>query len=133
MNASAHFSTTDATATDLLIRWAVVTDTGEGEFSRAEYDRLAVLFADDARELAFVLDAREIFHPTCTLCGGSGVVTVEHVSGSWADWHGPQVDYVDEACSACQPEAEWEPYHYTDSDLDVLYVQTVRDLRAAVA
>lgn len=123
-------SDTDA---DLLIRWAVVTDTGEGEFDRAEYDRLAVLFADDARELAFVLDASEIFHPTCTLCGGTGVVTVERVSGSWADWHGPQVDYVDEACSACQPEGEWEPYHYTDSDLDVLYVQTVRDLRAAVA
>lgn len=127
-----QFTTSD-TDTDLLIRWAVVCDTGDGEFTRAEYDRLAVLFADDAHELAGVLDCRETFHPTCTLCGGSGIVTTEHVTGSWANWHGPQVDYVDEACSACQPEADWEPYHYTDSDLDVLYVQTARDLRAAVA
>lgn len=136
---------TPAIATDadarLVARWTYIAETGDydadGPFTVADYDRLAVVFADDARELAVVLDCRGLDYPVCRTCGGEGVVTHERIIGSWASWDGPQVDYVETPCGDCQDVAgDWEPLVYDDAldaYLDGLYAQERRDAMAEVA
>lgn len=113
-------------------RWTRQIDAGAETFSEADYDRLAVLYADDARELAFVLDARSCDYPVCATCDGDGYVTRELIVGSPASWHGIEVDYAEFACPDCGGADDREPTMYNDDDLDVLYAQTCRDMRQAV-
>lgn len=137
---------TPAAATDadarLIARWAYIADTGDydsdGPFTPADYDRLAAIYANDARELAVVLDCRGLDYPVCATCGNERVVTREVVTGGWHWADGPQVDYVETPCPDCQDEAaDWEPLVYADDALDAyldgLYAQTRRDERAEVA
>lgn len=110
-----QFTTSDAELlarhVALVVRWETLNETGEGEFTHAEFDELAAIFRHDVKTLAAVEDSRaaavsaDVLPPRCCpTCGGSGFVTVQYVSGSWADDHGPMVDYADEPCPTCRPD-----------------------------
>lgn len=95
--------------------WAGFEATGEG-VQRAETIPLgdlamAVLHGldDDGRAMEWLTDhygsETGVYraHPElCPECGGHGVIETRSVSGTWADWDGPQLSLDDAECPTCR-------------------------------